>query len=124
MSVKARGTYREIKVEDKFGQHARAGATVTQCRDPTRGNRVGASEGTDRELIKLDSKRLDSALLAARRRNESHAANVRDAYAASHNIHDVADSIGYSLLGFIAATLCCVIEAADAAASSARPSRT
>lgn len=115
MSVKADGSYREIKVDDKFGQHMRS---------PTRLSRGAAIKRAEAELrsiqpriegyVKLESKNLEAALMAARQKDESYATNVRNAYAASQNIRDVANSIGYSLIGFIATNLCTIIEVTDA----------
>ena len=51
-----------------------------------------------------------------RQKDECYVTNIRNTYVASQNIRDVADSIGYSLIGFIATSLCTIIEATDAAA--------
>ena len=53
-------------------------------------------------------------LLAARERDEDYASFVADAYTASQNLRDVAGSVGYPLIGFVAANLCTIIETADA----------
>ena len=53
-------------------------------------------------------------MLAACKRDENYASFVADAYDAGQNLRDVAGSVGYSLIGFIAANLCTIIETADA----------
>jgi hypothetical protein len=68
------------------------------------------------DYVKLESKSLEAALMAARQKDECYVTNIRNTYVASQNIRDVADSIGYSLIGFIATSLCTIIEATDAAA--------
>lgn len=66
------------------------------------------------EYIKVECQRLEAALLAACKRDENYASFVADAYDAGQNLRDVAGSVGYSLIGFIAANLCTIIETADA----------
>jgi hypothetical protein len=66
------------------------------------------------EYIKAECLRLEQALLAARERDEDYASFVADAYTASQNLRDVAGSVGYPLIGFVAANLCTIIETADA----------
>src|SRR5277367_2787472 len=66
------------------------------------------------EYIKVECLRLENALLAARQRDENYVSVVADAYRASKNLRDVAGSVGYPLLGFVAVNLCTIIETADA----------
>jgi hypothetical protein len=116
MSAEPQATHREVDVDDDFGRQARAPGGLS---------RDAAIKRAEAELalikpgladhIGLQSKLLESALLAARQRDEKHRAYVAEAYAASLNLREVADSVGYSLVGFIAANLCTIIETADAA---------
>jgi hypothetical protein len=112
----ARGWHREIKVDDRFGRIARSHAGFS---------RQVAIERAAAELARIrprlaahigeECRRLDAALVAARTGDENYRATIATAYSASQNLRDVAPSIGYSLLGFVAANLCTIIEAADAA---------
>lgn len=116
MSGKSPATYREFKVDDNFGR---------QARSPGGPPRDAAIKRAKRELarlkprlesyVKAESQRLAAALLAAQARDIGYAGHVGRAYDASRNIRDVADSIGYELLGFIATNLCTVIETAETA---------
>lgn len=66
------------------------------------------------EYIKAECLRLEKALLAARLRDSNYASFVADAYIAGQNLRDVAGSVGYPLISFVAANLCTIIETADA----------
>jgi len=116
MSGKPTPSYREFKVDDNFSR---------QARTPGGPPRDAALERAKAELarlkprlenyVKAESERLAAALVAAQARDGDYAVHVGNAYDASRNIRDVAESIGYELIGFIATNLCTVIETADAA---------
>ena len=116
MSGKPTPTYRQFKVDDNFSRQARRPG------GPPRNAAIARAQAELAQLkprlegyVKAESERLAKALLAAQMRDEAYTDHVGQAYDASRNIRDVADSIGYELLGFIATNLCTVIETADAA---------
>jgi hypothetical protein len=116
MSAKAGGASREVKRDDVFGRHARSLASFS---------RKIAIERATAELarlkpritahIKEECRHVEAALLAAQARDESYRTHVAEAYRASLNLRDVAQSMDYSLVGFVAANFCLIVETADAA---------
>jgi len=58
---------------------------------------------------------LESALSALSQSNHDSDRYVEQAYAASQNLRDVAGSLGFSLVGFIASNLCVIFEIVSAA---------
>jgi len=65
--------------------------------------------------IKHECLRLEAALLAARARDGNYRTCVSEAYRAGQRLRDVAEPMGYPLVGFIATNLCTIVEAADEA---------
>lgn len=63
--------------------------------------------------IKHETLRLETALLAARAHDDNFRLCVSEAYDAGQHLRDVADTMDYRLVGFIAASLCIIIETAD-----------
>lgn len=116
MSKKATPTHREIKVDDEFGRKARSpGGLARDVALKRAAAELAQIKPRLEDYIRAEAEHLQAALLAARTRDGNFMANIRNAYAASRNIRDVAHSVGYPLAGFITANLCIVIETADAA---------
>jgi hypothetical protein len=116
MNAKPRGSYREVRIEDKFGAHARSPAKLTREVAIKRAEaELAMIKPRIENYVKLECKRLENVLRAALARDANYTAHVHEAYQYSRNIRDVAGSIGYSLIGFIATNLCTIVEAADAA---------
>lgn len=65
--------------------------------------------------LKQQCKSLEAALLTARGGDGSYASAAAEAYQLSRDIRHVANSLGYPLLGTIAANLCRIFEAAQKA---------
>jgi hypothetical protein len=106
--------YREVPVYDNFSKKALAKGGFTREQAIRRAESALARLEPDiAKFIYSELKRLDGALLAARRRDAGHMANIKDAYEASGHIRDVADPTIYSLLSFITTLLCRVIEISD-----------
>ncbi len=116
MKAESNGTHREIEVDDNFGRQARApGALSREDAIKRAHTELKQLKPQLEEHVKLQCQRLETALLAACGRDERHLSYMGDAYAASLSLREIADSIGYTLVGFIAANLCTIIETADAA---------
>ncbi len=116
MKAVSNGTHREIEVDDDFGRQARSPGALPRDDAIERAHaELTRLKPQLEEHVKLQCQQLEAALLAARARDEKHLVHIADAYAASLSIRDIADSIGHSLVGFIAANLCTIIETADAA---------
>jgi hypothetical protein len=116
MNGKPAAAFRIFDVDNAFGRKAG---------EPGGPPRQAAIDRAQRELMLMrprlteymmgECRRLEAALSAARDGDADYASLVREAYAASQNVRDVAASIGFPLLGFIATNLCTVIETADEA---------
>jgi hypothetical protein len=114
-----------------MGRHAAGGYRDTkqgvgptrQARSPAKSARNAAIKRAEAELallkprivdhIEHESLRLEAALLAARAHNANYQSCVSKAYDAGQHLRDVADTMGYRLVGFIATNLCTIIETAD-----------
>ena len=75
---------------------------------------MAAKSQTANSLKEL-CKSLEDALLAARSGDGNHPSAVAEAYRFSRDIRDLANSIGYPLLGMIATNLCRIFEVAGKA---------
>jgi HPt (histidine-containing phosphotransfer) domain-containing protein len=116
MTAASNGTHREIEVDDNFGLQARSPGGLSRD-DAIKRAHVELTQLKPQleEHLKQQCQQLEAALLAARTHDEKHLAHIADAYAASLSLPEIADSIGYALVGFIAANLCTIIETADEA---------
>lgn len=116
MTAASNGTHREIEVDDNFGRQERAPGALSRD-DAIKRAHVELTQLKPQleQHVKLQCRQLEAALLAARARDEKHLVHIADAYAASLSLREIADSIGYTFVGFIAANLCTIIETADAA---------
>lgn len=115
MNAKSNGTHREIEVDDNFGRQARAPGGLSRENAIKRAHaELSQLKPQLEEHVKSQCQRLQTALLAARVRDEKHLSHIGDAYITSLDLREIADSIGYTLVGFIAANLCTIIETADA----------
>lgn len=116
MSAELNGTHREIEVDDNFGRQARAIGALSRDDAIKRAHaELMQLKPQLEEHVKSQGQRLETALLAARGRDEKHLSHMGDVYAASLGLREVADLIGYTVVGFIAGNLCTIIETADAA---------
>lgn len=110
----AAGGSRDTKEDDRLNRQARSAAKSA---------RDAAIKRAEAELalvrpriidhIKHECLRLEAALLAARAHDGKYRAHVSEAYDAGQHLRDVADTMGYRLIGFIATNLCTIIETAD-----------
>jgi hypothetical protein len=116
MTAESNGTHREIEVDDNFGRQARAPGALSRDDAIKRAHaELTRLKPQLEEHVKQQCRQLEAALLAARARDERFVSSIGEAYAASLSLREVADSIGHTLVGFIAANLCTIIETADAA---------
>lgn len=116
MSGKPSPTHREIAVDDAFGRQARSpGGPSREVSLKRAAAELSRIKPRLEDYLRAEAGRLETALLAAQARDANYLDHIRNAYAASRNIRDVAASIGYSLAGFVTMTLCIVIETAEAA---------
>jgi hypothetical protein len=114
MSQHAAGAHRNTTQDGRLNRQARPAAKSA---------RNSAIKRAEAELalltprivdhIKHESLRLEAALLAARVHDSNYRSCVSEAYDAGQHLRDVADTIGYRLVGFIATNLCTIIETAD-----------
>jgi hypothetical protein len=110
------GAYKYVKVDDRFGRLARSSGGLS---------RLAAMQRAEAELehaapgvaqyIRIECKRLETTLLAARAQDENLPQFIAEAYLTSQHLRDVAGSVGFSLIGFIATNLCTIFETMEAA---------
>jgi chemotaxis protein histidine kinase CheA len=62
-------------------------------------------------LIATGCRDLEAALLMAKRDDQDRAHHIKQAYAISESLRDVAGSLGFSFVGLIASNLCTIFEA-------------
>ena len=116
MTAVSNGTHREIEVDDNFGRRARSPGALSRDEAINRAHaELTQLKPQLEEHVKLQCRQLEAALIAARALDGKHLVHIGDAYAASLSLREIAGTIGYTFVGFIAANLCAIIEAADAA---------
>ncbi len=116
MNAVSNGTHREIEVDDDFGRQARSPGALSRDEAIKRAHvELTQLKPQLKEHIKQQCQQLEAALVAARSGDEKRLEHIGDAYAASLSLRDIANSIGYTLIGFIAANLCTIIETVEAA---------
>lgn len=115
-TTEKRPTHREFEVDHDFGRQARSPGGLSRSAALAR-----AAAEVERvkpqivDHIRQECARLDAALQAIGTADPLDAAAVAEAYAASQQVRDVAESIGYPLVGLIAANLCTIFEAIETA---------
>ncbi len=115
MTSEPRPTHRELEVDHDFGRLARAPGGVS--RDAALRRAALEVERVKPQVaayITQECQRLDAALRAVIAADRIEPATAAEAYAASQQIRDIAGSVGYALVGLIAANLCFIFETAEA----------
>ncbi|MGA2893989.1 MAG: hypothetical protein ABSE22_14055 [Xanthobacteraceae bacterium] len=116
MTTNARPTFREIEVDDDFGRTMRTPGGITRSAAMARaGSDIDRVRPQVSRYVKDECARLKKALRSAQAGAQPDAALVAQAYLASQNLRDVADTAGFPLVGLIARNLCVIFEAVDAA---------
>jgi hypothetical protein len=112
----AGGPYKYVKVDDRFGRLARSAGGPSRVIAITRADTELAhvAPGVS-QYIKIECKRLDTTLAAALAQDGNLSSFVAEAYVTSQHLRDVAESVGFSLVGFIATNLCTIFETMETA---------
>jgi hypothetical protein len=109
-----RSAHKEYDVDHNFGRLARSpGGVSREAALQRAAAEVERLKPQVTEHIRQEFKRLEAALRSARSGDQPAA--IAEAYAASQNLRDVAESVGYSLIGLIATNLCTIFEAVETA---------
>ena len=113
-----RSAHKVHEVDHNFGRMARSpGGVSREAALQRAAAEVERLKPKVSEHIRQELSRMEAALQSARtglRVQDS----VADAYAACQNLRDVAESVGYSLVGLISTNLCTIFEAIEAAEQS------
>lgn len=116
MTAKPRSAYREIEVDHEFGRAARAPGGISRGAALARAEaEIERVKPQVSQYIKQECARLGTALRSARAGKRVDAAAVAEACMASQHLRDVAESVGYPLVGLIATNLCNIFEAVELA---------
>ena len=116
MNGKPAAAFRIFDVDNAFGRKASApGGLSREAAIDRAQQELALIHARLTEYIMAECQRVEAILSAARAGDGDYASLVREAYAASQNLRDVAGSMGYPLLGFVATNLCTVIETVDEA---------
>jgi len=109
-----RSAHKEFEVDHNFGRMARSpGGVSREAALQRAAAEVERLKPKVTEHIKQELSRLETAARQAGAAEQSSAA-VAEAYAACQNLRDVAESVGYSLVGLIATNLCTIFEEVEA----------
>lgn len=112
----AADTYRNTKRNDRLNRQARSAAKSARDAAIRRAEvELALVKPRIVDHIKHECLRLEAALLAARAHDRNYRSCVSEGYHAARHLRDVADTMGYRLVGFIATNLCTIIETADEA---------
>ena len=112
--TKNRSAHKEYEVDHNFGKMARSpGGVSREAALQRAAAEVERLKPKVTEHMKQELSRLETAVRQARG-SDQVAAAVAEAYAACQNLRDVAESVGYSLVGLIAANLCTIFEEVEA----------
>ena len=116
MSDYAGGDYKEVREKNRSDRQAREAAKAARNAAIKRAEvELALVKPRIVDHIKHECRRLEAALLAARAQGSNYQSCVSEAYRAGQNLRDVADPMGYPLVGFIATNLCTIVETADEA---------
>lgn len=115
MTTGPRSPHREFEVDDHFGRLARSPGGMSRNAALARAAaEIERVKPQIAEQIKEDCKRLEAALRAAGAAGGLDATSVSEAHAISQQLRDVAETVGYALVGLIASNLCIIFDALEA----------
>lgn len=110
---KPSSAYREFEPDDSFSRSARAPGGLSRVAALARAAaEVDRVKPRIRQHIAQEFMRLEAALRAARGSTQV-VASIDEAHEACRQIRDVAEPVGYPLVGLIATNLCTIFEAVE-----------
>lgn len=110
MTTKPRAQHREFEPDDQFGRTARSPGGIP--RNAALARAAAEVEHVKPQVVEhltYEFRRLEAALAAADA-GDDVAGAVTDAYASCQLLRDVAETVGYPLVGLIATNLCTIFE--------------
>jgi hypothetical protein len=114
MTTENKSAHREFEVDHEFGKQARSGGGISRTAALARAAaEIERVKPQVSEYIKQECQRLDTALISIAAAEKIDPVTVAEAYTASQHVRDVAESIGYPLVGLIASNLCTIFEAVE-----------
>jgi len=116
MTTPPRSAHTEFDVDHDFGRAARSPGGIS--RDAALARAAAEIERVKPQVsdhITQQCERLETALRSIGAGQRIEASSVAEAYAASQHLRDVAETVGYPLVGLIATNLCTIFEAVEAA---------
>lgn len=116
MTTSNRSAHNEFEVDHEFGRQARSLGGISREAALTRaGAEIDRIRPQVADYIHQECARLETLLRAACEARQLDAASATEAYQTSQHVRDVADTVGYPLVGLIAANLCTIFEAVETA---------